>query len=209
MALATVADYELITGIDVAAGADTTRITSLIALASSAILAGAHGQQIESATVTGEVIRPFEGVGYFLQRPVTAVSSVVVTYPSGATTTLTANTDYRWTPGGNRRPAMLIRRSAGVDWFFRADETITVTYTAGWSTVPAQITAAVVAMVRAVVVNGADAPRTQTTVGPFTQSIEQTEAQSPTFHLNGPTQSLLDELCGVDGHASLHLTAGS
>lgn len=207
MALATIADYELITGIDVPSGAATTRVTALIALAASAVLAGAHGQQIESATVTAETIRPYEGIGYFKQRPVTAVATVAVVHPDGTTTAQTVNTDYRWTRGGNRRHAKLIRVVGGIDSMW-GPEPLLVTYTAGWATVPAQITAAIVAMVNSTMVNGAGAPNTSASVGPFTRSQEPGEIQSPTMRLNGPTQSLLDDLCGVDGFSSVPVQVG-
>jgi hypothetical protein len=201
MALATVADYETITGLTVASGADTDRVEALLDLASSAILAGAHGQQIESAVVTAETIRPYEGVGYFAQRPVTAVASV--TYDGD---TLTAGTDYRFTAGGDRRPAKLIRVINGYDAEWR--EPLTVTYTAGWDPVPGQIIAAVVAMTYSAATNGAQAPTTQITVGPFSRSGDAAEAQSPAMALNPSTQAVLDNLCTVRGFASIQVQPG-
>jgi hypothetical protein len=211
-ALASIADYEAITGIDVAAGADTTRATTLLGLASEAVLAGAGGQAILTATYTNEVIRPHEGVGYFTQRPVTAVASVTL---NGEL--LVEGTDYRWTAGGNGRPATLIRQYGGVDsyWsnlagfqtFTGSTDEILVTYTAGWATVPGQIKAIVVAMAKAMYDLGGDRQATSEGVGPFSATYD--EARSTSLELTESDRRVIAQLCGVRGPGSVHLRAGA
>lgn len=192
--LASVADYEAVTGVTV--GEDSGRIERLLALASSAVLAEAHDQEIVAATDTVETIYPYEGVGRFSQRPVTDVTSVVVDGD-----TLTEDTDYRWTAGGNRRPAYLIARSNGYDVAWTVQE-ITVTYDHGWSTVPAQIVLAVVNMVKGVVDLGGGPEVSSKTSGPFSVSfVEGTQVTD--LRVTGPTKSILDRLCGVYGPTSV------
>lgn len=187
MSLATVADYEAVTGVAVE---DTGRYERLLSLASSAVLAEAHDQLIVATEDTVETVYPYEGVGRLSQRPVTAITSVVA---NGAT--LTAGTDYRWTSGGNRRPAYLIRRSGGEDvpWW---DDEVTVTYDHGWTEIPAQIVMAVVGMVKGVVDLGGGPEVASKASGPFSVSfVEGTQVTD--MRVTGPVRSMLDKLCGI------------
>jgi hypothetical protein len=188
--LASIDDYAAVTG---SYPADEGRVHRLLELASDAVLAGAHGQQIVSGTVTSTV-RPWEGVAYLPQRPMTAVASVVA---DGATVD---PSEYRWEPGGNRRPALLIRREDGRDVWWPMGE-LTVEYTAGWVVVPGQIVAAVVAMVVGTMTAGGGPAVTQEGAGPFQMSFAP--GQSPDLSLTRSTRRLLDQLCGVDGPSSV------
>jgi hypothetical protein len=196
-ALASIADYTAITGRTVADGDETTRIERLLELASDAILAGAHGQTITTGTTTDLTCRPYDGVIYLPQRPVTAVTAVSidgVDYASDA---------YRFTPGGDRRPAMLLRRSNGRDVPWPDCVEVQVTYDHGWDPIPGQIIAATVAMASAVVRNAGGPARIQEGTGPFTAGFATFDLQSSTMNLSGPTRSLLDQLCGVTVPASV------
>lgn len=221
-ALATIADYEMITGQSVADGAPTTRVEGLLELASSALLAGAHGQDITSTTHTNVVLRPFEGVAYFPQRPVTAVASVQVRDAEGNLSTLTANTDYRFEAGGCGRPAKLIRRRYGRDdWFGTAtvvlgfdpvstsEAEVVVTYTAGWDPIPGPIIAATVALVVSTMANGGGQPTTSETAGPFSESYDTAEVQSPSMALTPATQKMLDGYCKAQGASSVPMATGA
>jgi len=203
MALATIADYEAITGTTVPDGDETTRISRLLDLASSAVLAGAHGQTIEATTTATLTVRPYEGIGYLPQRPVTAIATVTV---DGVL--LTAGTDYRFESGGDGRPAKLIRRVDGRDSYWSCHELDLTGVEHGWDPVPGQIIAAVVAMTYSAATNGAQAPTTQITVGPFSRSGDAAEAQSPAMALNPSTQAVLDNLCTVRGFASIQVQPG-
>lgn len=199
MALASITDFEVMTGTPV--GTDKLfRVGELLDMASDAVLAGAHGQTIVQGTTTMTVY-PVEGVAYLPQRPVTAVAAVVA---DGLT--LTAGTQYRFTTGGNRHAARLIRRCDGYDTLWRARELV-VTYTHGWPVVPGQIRAAVCAMVKAVMEQegGPRVTQDSRTVGPSTKSrsFDPKDAQSSTMALTGPTKSLLAELCGLRGQGSI------
>lgn len=192
VALASIDDYAAVTG---AYPADTARVARLIELASDAVLARAHGQQIISATVTSTV-RPYEGAAYLPQRPVTAIESVVV---DG----VTLDSDrYRFEPGGNRRPALLYRRHAGRDVWWDCGE-LTVTYTAGWDPVPGQIIGVVVAMSKGVSDTGGSAPIIQESTGPFQVSVSAAAVQTPDMALTESAQSIIDALCSVTGPASV------
>lgn len=208
MAFATVDDYENLTGLTVAVGAETTRIEALLDDATEAILSGAHDQAIAEATYTDVVLYPHEGYCYFPQRPVSAVASVAVNQPNGTPEALAVNTDYRWTTGGNGRHAKLIRVRNDRDDYWRPDDKVTVTYTAGWSTIPAQIRNATVALVRGVVLAAGEAPKSQVTVGPFSVSTEEGDRQSPTMTLTPSAQAILDRWCGVRGHQSVPVRVG-
>ena len=197
-ALASIDDYEAITG-QAPTGADAVRVGRLLELASDAVLAGAHGQQIIAGTST-EVLRPWEGVIRFPQRPVTAVTSVTV---AG---TVLAPDDYRWTRGGDRRPAYLIRRSAGVDIDWDWPE-VTVEWSHGWAQTPGQIVAVVCAMAESVMTGGGGPAVVQESTGPFQVTLAAGQAQSPDMSLLPSTRVVLDRLCGVDGPASVPVTA--
>jgi hypothetical protein len=197
-ALATIADYEDITGATVASGDETTRITRLLELNSSAVLAGAHGQLIAQTTNTDLLVQPFEGIAYLPQRPVISITSVVA---DGVT--LTAGTDYRFEAGGNGRPAKLIRRVNGHDSWWTCE--LTVTYMSGWATIPGQIIGIVVAMTVAQKNNGGAQATTQRTVGPFSSSSDTSESQAPSMALTPSAQDAIDRLCKAAGHASVQL----
>lgn len=188
-ALASIDDYADLTG-QVVAAEDEPRILRLLDLASDAMLAGAHGQDIVASTTTGLICRPFEGIIYLPQRPVVSVDDVSV---NG---TGYSPDDWRFTPGGNGRPAELIRRANGGDVPWCDDIEVSVTYSHGWDPVPGQIIAATVAMAAAVVRNAGGPALVQEGIGPFTASFATFDLQSSTMNLSGPTRSLLDKLCG-------------
>ncbi|MGE3835250.1 MAG: hypothetical protein AB7H43_10735 [Acidimicrobiia bacterium] len=154
MALASTVDYEELLGVTLE-GADVTRVERLLELATQSVLASAHGQLIaEDVTVDLELI-PVDGLIVLPQRPVTAVAEVVY---QGS---VLGAEDYRWTPGGDGRPAYLIRVVNGFDrgW----THPVTVTYTHGWATTPEQVVAAVVFLAAALRRAGDDDGRTVST----------------------------------------------
>lgn len=208
-ALASISDYEAVTGSTVAP-TDEARITRLLELASDAVLAGAHGQTIIEATYTAEVLYPHDGIIYFPQRPVTDVDAVVV---NG--TTIDA-ADYRFTSGGDRLPAKLVRRVNGYDTFWAygysnswGEVAVTVTYTAGWPSIPGQIVAAVCSMAKGVVDNAGGARRSSVGVGPFTSSFDPTDTTSSSLAITPTIQAMLDRLCGVDAVGSVATPRGT
>lgn len=190
-ALASIDDWTTITG---SAPADPTRVARLLEMASDAVLAGAHGQAIVSAERTATV-RPFDGIAYLPQRPVTEVAEVL-----DHTATVIDPTGYRWEQGGDRRPARLVRRTNGIDDYWTVPG-LTVTYTAGWARVPGQVVAAVVAMVVAAMDTGGGTALIQETAGPFSATVA--EAQLANLSLTPSTVALLHQLCGVDGPSSV------
>jgi hypothetical protein len=203
MTLATTADFETITGktLDEAA---TVRVTRLLELASAAVVASAHGQDIVQATTT-ETVVAHEGVFYLSQRPATAVTAVVI---NGVTLD---PSDYKLEPGGNGFPARLIRRANGADaWWgvgYPNDEfpgryqygtgsavEATVTYTHGWDPAPGQLVAAVVAMANGVMEGSVGGQEVKDhRLGSFSESF--TEAQSPDFAVSPRLQKIIDRLC--------------
>lgn len=198
MALATTADYEAITGTTLAdASPERSRVESLLAMTESAVLAGAHGQNIAQAIYTAVRLNISDGVGFFPQRPVSNVSAV---WLDGVL--LTAGIGYRWTPGGNRRPALLVRVVGGCDSYWPAGSVLTATYTAGWDPVPGQVKALQVSMVRSLVANDGDQPATQEGAGPFQKSWEGVEVQNANLSLTSSAQATLDRLCGLRGPSS-------
>ncbi len=201
MALATLSDYQTLTGTTVASG-DQARVTALLGYAEAAVRQ-ATDQAIESATYTDVRLETVDGLAYFPQRPVTAVSSVVVNDVA-----LTVDTDYRWTSGGKGRPALLVRKVNDHDWSWVAGDEIVVTYTAGWSTIPKQLTAVVVQAAHGVVVNGANRQPNQQTVGPFSASFPESESTSPTFDLTESAKAVVHSLCGVRSPGSVHVARG-
>lgn len=207
--LATIADYEALTG-ETLTTAEQARVWHLIEMASDAVLAGAHGQTITSAAHTAEVLYPHDGVVYFPQRPVTAVSAVSV---NG--TALTAN-DYRWTAGGDRLPAKLVRRVNGYDSFWGygwsnawGEVAVTVTYVAGWVTVPGQIRSAVCAMAKGAIVNAGGPRQASASVGPFSASYDLGDAQSSAMTLTPAVRAMLDRTCGVDAVGAVGTPRGT
>lgn len=200
VALASTDDYEAITGS--LETPDLARVRRLLELASEAVLARAHGQNIVEDTYEDVTLYNSDGRFYFPQRPVTAVASVVV---DGVT--LTAGTDYRFTSGGDGRAAALIRRVNGRDSSWLCHEA-TVTYTAGWATVPAQIIGAVVATAHGVY-NGSDATlQTVTPEGQAIQSFPSVVLAPLAMKLQPAVQEVIDGMCKVNGPASVEIVRG-
>jgi hypothetical protein len=203
MALATIADYEAITGTAVpdAPSPERDRIERLLELGSSAVLAGAYGQNIAEATYADTTLNVSDGYGYFPQRPVSNVATVTC---NGAT--LTAGTDYRWTPGGNRQPAYLIRIENGRDSYWPADAQLAATYTAGWNPVPGQVIAMNVAMASSTIATGGAAPassRSETLGGHSeAETYDTAEARQANYALTPSDQATLNRLCGLRSPAS-------
>lgn len=227
MALATIADYEAITGTTVPASPSPirTRIQLLLDLSESAVLAGAHGQLIAEQTYTDVTLRPFEGVAYFPQRPVSDVASVAIVDSNGDETALTEGDDWRFEPG-NGRPAKLIRRRFGRDdwWGNTAAEVgfgqvgsgateLKVTYTAGWDPIPGQLVGMQVAMVIGTMGSGGQpiASSHSETAGPFseTDTYEATEVRQANYALTPSDQVILNRLCKVKGHTSVPVAASA
>lgn len=198
--LASTADYENITGAEIASG-DQARIEALLALCSSAVVASAYGQLIEQTVGDTITLIPWEGVCYFPQRPVTAVAVVL----NG--TTLVNGTDYRWTaggpgPNGRAMHAQLIRLSGGLDSSWRYDDRPVVTYTHGWATVPAQLKAAVVAMTRSVVYGKGAPGRRSFTLGQYSESTNDADVQTPDLEVPESTKRILRRLCKAPSFGS-------
>jgi hypothetical protein len=194
--LVSVDEYQAVTGDT----CDKGRLTSLLTYASSAILAEAHGQQIVAGSSTDTIVFNYEGRFYLPQRPVTAVASVTI---DGE---LLDPTGYRWTAGGNRRHATIIRRCDGHDSSFRCAEA-TVTYSHGWAVVPGQIVMAIVAMVRsAIATDMGTRELVSKTIGGSTDQYATTD-RTADMNVAGSTRALLDKLCGVDGFGSVSVGA--
>ena len=195
--LVTLGEYEAVTG----SCADPGRVTALLGFASDAIRAVAGGQQITAATSEDVVLRNFEGVFYFPQRPVRGVTSVTV---DG---TELDEAEYRWTEGGHGRHAMLIAVDADgndVQW---SSSTATVTYDHGWVTVPGGLVVAVAAMVRAVVDGGGAGTLTSRTIEGYSETFEGGGA--PDLAVPGNVRSLVDELCGAPRFGSVRIGVDS
>lgn len=210
MALATIADYELITGTTVARG-DQARVTELLDVASEQLLDHAHGQQLVAGT-TEAVLRPVDGVIRFPQRPVVAVASVTV---NGSE--LVADTDYRWTAGGDGEHAYLIRRRDGYDVSWAVDEIeVDVEWDHGFyndddppvEVLPRKVVAAVVAMVFAVMRTpdaDLDVKSRSKTIGGYQVAEQYTDGRGDIMRVPGPAISMLDRLCGVPGPVSARM----
>ena len=207
MTLATLNDYETLTGAVVAAG-DLDRVGALLGWASEAVLAAAHGQQITLATSTDVDLYPSSGVVVLPQRPVVEVTEVATVDASGVATVLVADDDYRWEAGGNRRPALLIRRRNGIDSYW-GTTTVRVTYTHGWDIVPGPIVAAVCSMARALAASGGGPAMRQTIVGPFQGAAAEGDLQSAAMTLTASAQRVIDQWCGVDAPTSTPIVAGA
>ena len=186
MALAGIEDYIAITG----CVRDASRVSRLLDLAESAVLAGAHGQQIVRGTTTNLVVEPYDGFIWLPQRPVVEVLSLII---AGE---LVDPSTYQVMPGGDRRPAVIIPVAG-----HRFTAAATVSYTHGWDPVPGQIIAAVVAMASGVIANAGGQPVRQEGAGPFQISLDA--GQAPDMSLSPSTRQVLDRLCGVDGAASV------
>jgi hypothetical protein len=219
MALATTTHYTAITG-QTLDEALTARVETLLDLASGVVVAAAGGQAIESATYTDEIIRPWEGIGYFTQRPVTAVTSVSWVVGGAAPLDLTADADYRFQPGGYRRPARLIRVVGGADSYWSNPSTyadpelalttgesyLLATYTAGYATVPAQIVGLVVALVKNTIDAGGGAGLKAESMGAY--SVTYDEALPAGMDLTDRQRAMVEDLTGVDGFNSVPVKAG-
>lgn len=192
--LASIEDYLAITGKDPAA-VDFDRVLRLLEMASSSVLAGAHGQQIVSGPFNATV-QPAAGVAHLPQRPVTAISSVI------ADGTAVTSPGWRWEPGGYRRPARLIRRVDGHDAPWTCAELV-VTGTAGWDPIPGQLVAAVVAMAHGVAENNGSPALASEGAGPFNASVVPGHVQAPNMALTDSTRAIIDDLCGVARGASV------
>ena len=200
MTLATLDDYANLTG-TVVAEADEDRIEALLAMASDAVRLEAQ-QTIEEATYEDVVLFPWEGIAYFPERPVTAVGSVTVNLGLTDEKVLT-EADYRWTPGGKGRPAMLIKQFAERDDYWRVGDRLTVTYDAGWETVPAPLIAAVVAMTKSIVDRQGGQAVVSTTTGPFSVTYDTMDRQSSTLALSPAALAVVRRLCHVPRFASV------
>lgn len=211
MALASTANYELITGVSLE-GAALTRVEGLLELTESAVLAGAHGQNITETTYTDQVLHPYEGVVILPQRPVSDVAAVSLVYSDGTERVLGAS-DYRFEPGGNGRPARLIRRMSGSDWVWGSPYTpqgmqptevaVKATYTAGWSPIPGQVIAIQVGMVKAMVDNAGGPAPISDQLGAAAFTYDHTEVQSGSLALKPSAQATLDRLFKVSGPTSV------
>lgn len=210
MTLATTDDYEAITG----QTADA-RVSTLLAMAETAVLEApeAYGQAIAETTYTDVDLYPVEGVLYLPQRPVSDVISVATVDANGTVTALTEGTDYRWTRGGNGRPAEIRRIRFGHDHWWGASTSdlalppvgqvkVRVTYAAGWATIPGSVVAMQVAMVKSVVDNSGGQAPTQRTVGPFSASFDPAEVRKAMV-LTPSDRETLRGLCGVKAPTSV------
>lgn len=200
MTLATTTDFEVITGQTLADG-EQVRVARLLELAEGLVLAGAHGQNITSQTYTDATLYGHEGAFLFPQRPVSAVSAVEV---DGVTYT---SDDYRFTPGGDRRPALLIKRVSGADVPWGWHEA-TVTYTAGWTAVPAAIVTAVVATAKGIYQGSAATVTHETAAGSYVETYPSNSLALLAGKLPPATQKVLDRLCGVRHPASVEIQRG-
>lgn len=197
MALVSIDDYETITGQPVD---NAAQVDALLDIASDAVLAGAHGQNILEDTYEDVTVYNHAGRFQLPQRPVTAVASVTV---SGVE--LDAS-EYRFTPGGDRRPAELIRRVGGFDSTWSTEEA-TVTYTAGWAAVPGQIKAAVVAMVEGRIAAGGGQVLASETLGGHSETYAA-PTQTTDMLVTPSTQKILDRLCGVNRNQTVGVRGG-
>lgn len=185
-------EYETITGQPVD---NASQVDALLDIASDAVLTNAHGQNLTSQEYEDVVLYNHRGRFTFPQRPVTDVASVTI---DG--TVLTTD-EYRFTSGGNRRPAYLIRRVDGVDseWL---DAEATVTYTAGWETLPGQIKSAIVAMVEGRIAAGGGQVLAAESLGEHREEYSA-PLQPVDMSCSDSTQRILDRLCGVDRDPSV------
>lgn len=187
-----VSDYQTHTGQTVAPE-EAARVQDLLETSWDELLAGAHGQAILSATYTAVTIYNRNGRFWFPQRPVTNVASVVV---DGVT--LTANTDYRLEVGGQGRPALLVRRINDRDAVFHCPEA-TVTYTAGWETLPTPLRAVVCTMAKRSYQGSAATPTVEVTPsGAFGESYPASRLDDLPPHRTASLQKIIDRWTMVD-----------
>ena len=197
MALASTDDYETITGQPVD---NAAQVDALLEIASEAVLAGAHGQNIIETTYEDATLYNSHGVFRFPQRPVSAVASVTVDGVELSTD------DYRFTPGGSRRHAYLIRRVDGFDSTWPDAECV-VTYTAGWANVPMVVKAAVVAMAEARIAAAGGQVLAAETLGGHREEFVQASAQTTDMAVPSSTQKILDRMCGVPRDQSVPIVS--
>lgn len=228
--LASTDDYEALLGVTLT-DPETARVTRLLEMASSSVLASTYGQTLVEATTT-ETLRQFNGVFWFPQRPVTAVASVEI----GGFTIDPA--DYRWTRGGNGRGAKLIRRytyngiSVDTSWsrnepdlyrplldyernaWFTRDTEATATYTHGFAdgTVERDLIATAVVNMASTAMHaqpGQAVTSRSKTVASF--ALAETYAQPVTTSVGmivpSDVQALIERLCCVEPAASIEVTA--
>jgi hypothetical protein len=193
MVLATLDDYEEILGVT---AANPDQVERLLSIASAAVLAHAHGQEIVENTTTA-TLQPSGGVVRFPQRPVTAVSAV--TYDGASRT---SGTDYRWTAGGDGQPAYLVRVVNGLDDYWAGP--VTVTYTHGWATadIPEPVKVAVVMLALQTIQLVADGGRqvTAESIDDYSRSFAASDDPLPYW-----IQCALDSILGVTGVTSVQL----
>jgi hypothetical protein len=186
--LASVESYETVVG-PVGAG-DRDRVAGLLAMASDAVLEAAHGQQILAATSSDVTVYAHEGVLYLPQRPVTAVASVEV---DG---NLIDPDSYRWEPGGRRRHARIIYRSAGADSRWTAPEAV-VTYSHGWATVPGPIVAVVCRMAFGALSAGGGGVAVEWRAEDLSEKVDPATVPAADMSITGAAQRTIDAWCGV------------
>lgn len=197
--LASIDDYEALTGS--LETPDVARVRRLLELASDAVLARAHGQNIISQEYEDVVLYNHDGRFWFPQRPVTNVASVVV---DGETIDPSS---YRFTSGGDGRPALLIRRCEGRDVSWHCPEA-TATFTAGWDPIHGQLVASVVATAHGAY-NSSDATtQTVTPEGQAISSFPSVSLAALTMKLQPSVCKVIDDLTKVDGPASVELGRG-
>jgi hypothetical protein len=90
-----------------------------------------------------------------------------------------------------------------------AEPVVKVTYTHGWDPIPGPIIATVCSMVLAMVTSGGGPATEQRTVGPFSATVVDGEAQSSSLELTASAQRMLDRWCGVPGPTSAPVAKGA
>jgi len=191
-ALASVEFYETVTG----SCADRGRVEALLAAASDVVRLEA-GQTISAATSTDVVLRNFEGMFYFPQRPVRSVASVTVDGD------VVDSDSYRWEAGGDGRHARLIALDSNGDDTDWTVQRATVTYDHGWTAIPGDIAMAV-AVMAAGVVSGAGGPRvTQHSIEGFSESFDG--GPNPDMTLTDSVRATIQRRCGVPRFASVQI----
>jgi len=195
-------DYRTTTG-QVVAPEEAARVQDLLDASWEELLIGANGQNLVTTTYTAATLYNRDGRFWFPQRPVTAVSSVVV---DGVT--LTVNTDYRWEAGGNGRPGLLIRRVNGYDSVW-TDAEATVTYVAGWATLPGPLRGVVCTMAKRSYQGSTATPFVEVTPsGAFGESYPQSRIDDLPPHLTPALQKQVDRWTKVRGYGSVEMRRG-
>lgn len=200
-ALASVEDYEALTGQQLSKE-ERPRLTLLLGWASDAVLAAANDQAIVSTVYEDVTLYNRDGRFWFPQRPVTAVGEVTV---DGVT--LTEGTDYRWTPGGSGRPALLIRRVSGVDSHWTCPEATVDTVTAGWATVPGPLVSVVCTLAKAVFQGSVMTPQTAALPsGAFGTSFHPSTIEKLVPSPDRFQRSVIDRYTKVEGPTSVEMS---